>query len=382
MNYLQYIGSVNQNNNQLAQVSFLVSGADVTVSDMIEQNIIDSAYNRQKSFFIIDNTRNCRGMTINSRFRIVNMLDVGLGVEDNLFNVESLANVSFLRSLLSDFGFDGIRAMKVVSYIKFVKATEERLGNTNPLSVGVLEEYGSPLLVEMKLNQLLEAGTISEFNYRYLLGRYSELSAAAADFEQFLEMVSPFLGRHCLMNGSAVYLPVGQFYADQQLQNIMCKLLVSYVKGRPNQSCILILDDGNSGERDFLVNVLRSLSQLVEVHMISNDVFNFDDSDRNTIMQTFSVKIYTRHEDMSSCEKIEAACGQIDVVKRSSSVTVDRRFRANSAWDLLLGNDKTETQTLNAPTKEYRFRKEMINSLPLGNGIIDCGGNKVLFSFL
>ena len=381
MNYLQYIGAVNQSNNQLAQISFLVSGADVTVSDMIEQNIIDTAYNRHKTLFIIDNTSNCRGKTINSSYRMVNMLDGGLGVGDNLFDVDSLRNISYLRSLLSDFGFDGTRAMKVVSYIKFVKATEERLGNCGPVSVGVLEEYGSPILVEMKLNQLVEAGTISEFNYRYLLGRYSELSSAAADFEQFLEMISPFMGRQCLVNDSAVYLPVGQFYSDQQLQNIMCKLLVSFIKERADQSCILILDDGNSEERSFLVNVLRSVSQLMEVHMISNDVFNCNDADRNTIMQAFSVKIYTRHEDMSSCEKIEAACGQIDVVKRSSSVTVDRRFRANSAWDLLLGNDKTETHTLNAPTKEFRFRKEMINSLPLGSGIIDCGGNKALFSF-
>ena len=69
------------------------------------------------------------------------------------------------------------------------------------------------------------------------------------------------------------------------------------------------------------------------------------------------------------------------MVKRSSTVTIDKRLKANSAWDLLLGTNRTETSIANAPTKEYRFRKEIINSLYDGTGIIDYAGNKVLFSF-
>ena len=98
-------------------------------------------------------------------------------------------------------------------------------------------------------------------------------------------------------------------------------------------------------------------------------------------MNTFPVRIYTRHDNMASCGKIESHCGQIDVVKRSSTVTIDKRLKANSAWDLLLGTNRTETSIANAPTKEYRFRKEIINSLYDGTGIIDYAGNKVLFSF-
>lgn len=84
---------------------------------------------------------------------------------------------------------------------------------------------------------------------------------------------------------------------------------------------------------------------------------------------------------MSSCGKIESHCGQIDVVKHSSTVTIDRRYRANSAWNILMGTNRTETAIANAPIKEYRFRKEIINSLHEGTGIIDYAGNKVLFSF-
>ena len=84
---------------------------------------------------------------------------------------------------------------------------------------------------------------------------------------------------------------------------------------------------------------------------------------------------------MTSCGRSECLCGQIDVVKHSSTVTIDKRFRANSAWDMLLGTNRTETSIANAPTKEYRFRKEIINTMYDGTGIIDYAGNKVMFSF-
>ena len=76
-------------------------------------------------------------------------------------------------------------------------------------------------------------------------------------------------------------------------------------------------------------------------------------------MNKFPARIYTRHEDMGSCGKIEAHCGDVDVVKRSFTVTVDRRFRANSAWDMLFGTNKSETEIMNAPVRVPRYRKEV-----------------------
>ena len=115
--------------------------------------------------------------------------------------------------------------------------------------------------------------------------------------------------------------------------------------------------------------------------MISNDAFTLGEADRSILMNVFPVRIYTRHDNMTSCGRIESICGQFDVVKYSSTVTIDKRFRAHAAWDILLGTNRTETSIANAPTKEYCFRKEVINTMYDGTGIIDCAGNKVMFSF-
>ena len=382
MNYLQYIGSVHQTSTQFPQTRFLVSGIDGLVKQVVCQNIVVSTYNSGKTLFVVDNTQNVE--TLSNRlgyYNIVNILNGDVSLCDDLLDVKSLKGISRLRSLLSDLGFDGTRAMKVVTYLNFVKETEKRLGNAMPLTADILEQYGSTMLVEWKLKQLLASRRIEEATYEYLLGRYAEVSSAAADFEMFLVLFSPFLGYNRPTPTMAVHLPLGEFASDRPMQDMLCKLLVSYVKQNSYNSAILIIDDGNSENRSFIVDVIKNVPMASEVHMISNDVFSLSDADRGTVMNSFPVKIYTRHENMMSCARIEESCGQIDVVKRSSTVTVDKRFRANSAWDLLMGTNRTETEILNAPTKEYRYRKEMINSLAEGTGIIDCGGNKVLFTF-
>ena len=81
-----------------------------------------------------------------------------------------------------------------MTYLNFVKETQRRLGDSTALTIDILEQYGSMMLVEWKLRQLVETGSLSEENYRYLMGRYSEVSGAAADFETFFVLLSPFLG--------------------------------------------------------------------------------------------------------------------------------------------------------------------------------------------
>ncbi len=382
MNYLQYIGSICHATTQFPQVRFLVSGVDALVKQVVCKNIVISTYNNGKTLFVVDNTQG--GDAISERlgyYNIVNILSGDVSFCDDLLDVKSLKGISRLRSLLSVLGFDGTRAMKVVTYLNFVKETEARLGNSSHLTIGILEQYGGTMLVEWKLNQLVEERRINEPTYRYLLGRYAEVSEAAADFEMFLVLFSPFLGNNRPTSNMAVHLPLGEFSTDRPMQEILCKLLISYIKNNSYSSAVLIIDDGNSENRSFIVDVIRNLPVATEVHMVSNDVFSLCETDRGTVMNSFPVKIYTRHENMMSCARIEECCGQIDVVKRSSTVTVDKRFRSNSAWDLLMGTNRTETEVLNAPIKEYRYRKEIINSLMEGTGIIDCGGNKVLFKF-
>lgn len=382
VNYLQYIGSVQQGGAAFPGTRFLVSGADAKVRRIVGQNIVASAYDRGLTLFIVDNTQSSGAERAGfGRYRVVDALSGEVSLCNDLLRVNSLRSISRLRSLLADLGFDGTRAMKIVTYLNFVGETQRRLGDASPLTIDILEQYGSTMLVEWKLRQLVESGGLSEENYRYLMGRYSEVSGAAADFETFLVLLSPFLGDDRPAPDMAVHLPVGAFASDVPMQEMLSKLLISYVRQNTDRSAVLILDDGNGEDRGFILDILKSIPVHAEVHMLSGDAFTLGEADRGVLMNVFPVRIYTRHDNMMSCGRIESLCGQIDVVRHSSTVTVDRRFRSNSAWDMLLGTNRTETTIANAPTKEYRFRKEVIHTMYDGTGIIDYAGNKVMFSF-
>ena len=194
VNYLQYIGSVQQGGTTFPNVRFLVSGIDSKVRQIVGQNIVASAYERGKILFIVDNTQSNDAIETDfGRYQVINALNGEVSLCNDLLKANSLKSISRLRSLLSDLGFDGTRAMKIVAYLNFVKETQRRLGDSTVLTIDVLEQYGSMMLVEWKLKRLVETGSLSEENYRYLMGRYSEISGAAADFETFLVLLSPFL---------------------------------------------------------------------------------------------------------------------------------------------------------------------------------------------
>lgn len=382
VNYMQYISSVKQRGAMLPCIRFLVSGIDTRVHRIVGQNIVASAYERGMTLFIVDNTQNSSAMQAGfGCYRVVNVLNGDVSLCNDLLNVNSFKNISRLRSLLADIGFNDTQAMKIVTYLKFVKETQRRLGESTELTGDILEEYGSVMLVEWKLKKLVKSGRLSEDNYRYLMGRYSEVSDSAADFENFLVMLAPFMGETRPASNMAIHLPVGEFALDKPMQKMISKLLIFYIRQNSSGAAILILDDGNGEDRKFIIDILKNIPVSTEIHMLSHDAFTFDDADRSVLMNIFPVRIYSRHDNMASCSRIESLCGQIDVVKHSSTVTIDRRFKANSAWDMLWGTNRTETSIANAPTKEYRFRKEFINKMYDGTGIIDCAGNKVLFSF-
>lgn len=380
-NYLQYIGSFYHDQNAFPSVRFLVSGIDPEVRQIVGDNITASTFSRGLPLFIIDNTRGATNFSdVLGGYHVVDALNGDINLCKDLFTIGTLKGISHLRSFLSDFGFDSIRSMKVAEYLNFVKETERRLGNDSPLTVEILEQYGGTMLVEHKLNQLVESGVLTEDNRHYLLGRYAEVSSAAADFEMLFSLLAPFMGNTEPSRDMAVHLPIGEFVADEPMQHLLCKLLVCYIKGAPSESAVLILDDGN-GDQCCIVELLKDLPVSTEVHMISNDVFTFSDASLGIVMNKFPARIYTRHENMGSCMKIESHCGNIDVVKRSSTITVDRRFRANTAWDMLLGTNKSETEITNTPVRDPLFRKEYIQALPPRTGIVDFCGNKIPFSF-
>ena len=140
VNYLQYIGSVQQGGVTFPNVRFLVSGVDSRVRQIVGQNIVSSAYDRGKTLFVVDNTQSYNAMQTGfGRYQVVNALNGEVSLCNDLLNVNSLKSISRLRSLLSDLGFDGARAMKVVTYLNFIKETQRRLGDSTALTIDILE---------------------------------------------------------------------------------------------------------------------------------------------------------------------------------------------------------------------------------------------------
>jgi len=380
MNYLQYLSYYFPKRIDTC-INYLVSGVDPKVRKTVGHNIIDFAYTSGKTLFIVDNTQSGSEITNFGRFRVMNILDSNINLCQDLLETSNIEGISRLRSLLADLGFESTQAMKVVNYLSFVKETEHRLGNSGLLSVETLKEYSSTALVKWKLQKLIEIGRLSKDSYDYLLIRYSEVSAAAADFEMFLVMLSPFLSGTCKPScGTAVHLPVGDFVNDSSMQKILCKLMMSFVKKQPENCTVLIIDDGR-GDRNCLIDIMKTFPTNANAHLLTTDAFSLSEGDLNLIMNVFNVRVYSRHDNMASCGKIESLCGYIDIVKRSYTVTVDKRIRASNAFDMLLGTNRTESEMRNAPVRESRFRKEVINSLGEGSAIIDCGGTQVIFQF-
>lgn len=381
MNYLQYIHSVYQPTGAGTGIRYLVSGVDFRVRQVLGQYIVNSVYDSGKVLFVLDSTQSGSEFTNFGRFQVMNPLNGDVDLCHDLLEVSSLKEISRLRSLLMDLGFEGTKAMKVVSYLSFVKEIERRLGNNVPLRIETLEEYGGTALVKWKLLHLVENGKLSNESYEYLLSRYAEVSSAAADFEMFLVMLAPFLsGAYQPSAGTAVHLTVGEFAADRPMQQMLCKLMISFVKKQPSACSILIVDDGKS-DRSCIIDVLKTIPTATDVHLLTTDAFSLSEEDLSVLMGTFPVRIYSRHDTMSSCAKIEASCGSIDVVKRSYTTTIDKRIRASTAFDMLLGTNRTEAEICNAPVREARYRKEIINSLCPSAAIIDCGGTQALFQF-
>lgn len=381
MNYLQYINSVYSSAQSTVDMRYLVSGVDSRVRQIVGQYIVNSVYDAGKMLFIVDSTKDGREFGSFGRFRVLNPLNGDVNLCDDLLEVSSLREISRLRSLLSELGFDGTRAMKVISYLSFVKETERRFGNCGSLRIETLEEYSGTVLVEWKLRQLVERGMLTHENYEYLLARYAEVSGAAADFEQFLMMLAPFIDNGCQPgSGSAVHFAIGEFASDRPMQEVMSSLMLAFIRKQPKNCAVLIIDDGKS-DRCCILDILKNLPVSTDVHMFTADAFSLDDRDISVLMSTFPVRIYTRHDAMSFCLKIENCCGQVDVVKRAYHTAVDKRIRASTAFDLLLGTNRTDTEVINAPVREARYRKEMIHSLYTGTAIIDCGGTQTLFQF-
>lgn len=383
INYLSFIEFVNRSHPTVSSTfdtRFLVSGNDVTVKNVIGNHIISSCYNNGKTLYVLDNTKKPATVTLHyGLYHTVDIVNSDFGLCHDLLEVDSLPSISRLKTILTEIGFNELKALQVINYLHFVKNIEVRLGNKSVLGINTLTQYSGTLFVKQKLDKLLNDGLFSREEYEYLFGKYAEVSAAAADFDNMLCILSPFLGNN-VNEQAAIVIPFGEYRDDKSLVAIMSRLIISKIKEDAEKSALLIIDCG-VGDRSFLIDIVRNITDVTEVHIISDDAFSLNDSDIGVLMNSLSVHVFSAHSNMISCQKIEKQLGEIDVIKRSSSVTVDRRIRESSVWDILLDTNRTETSTNNAPTKEYRHKKEKIRSLSSGSAIVEFKGEQSLLTF-
>ena len=175
--------------------------------------------------------------------------------------------------------------------------------------------------------------------------------------------------------------PTGSLKADIQIRRTALQLVQFWLETRPDNRMTLILFDKGYGEREFLCEFLLSLPSSMRVHLFSEDAFTLCGNDTLAmLLERFPARVYGRHAAMASAEAVERVCGEIDVTQHAYNVTYDRHMASNRPWDLLLGRNKAETYAQTAPVRKPRYRKEMILSFPLGQGIVDYLGNCSLFS--
>ena len=127
-----------------------------------------------------------------------------------------------------------------------------------------------------------------------------------------------------------------------------------------------------------MAEMISCLPRSMELYYVTEDVFAAEESALRCLKGAFSAEIFSRHTSMESCQAIEKRFGTIPVRHSTYTVHYDRRWKANSPWDVFLGNNKSEDYGAAAPMEEPRYRKEDIMSFPAGTVLLKCGGDSMI----
>lgn len=386
MDYLTFIERLARRAPVPSGLQFLVSGSDPVVRNTVLADVARKCREESQALLVIDDTgdseiaellRAC-GYSVRQGF------SEPLGLW-NPFQISTLKGLSQLRQLLAVLGYDEKQKNKLIAYLSFLGHIES-LGQgerRTVLGADELGKYCSAMAVEERLQTLVERDVIDEENRMTLLAKYAECAAAAADFEDTLYLLLPLIRGNPLEPeaGQAVVFQTGALGEDETMRGLVALLLRFGLEERRTPGVSVVVLDKGRGRRESLFNFLKELSSCVSAHLFTEDVFTLaGHGDMAALLSRFSVRIYGRHPVMSSAEKVDRACGEIDIVKNSYNVAYDRRWSANRPWDVLLGRSKTESYTRSAPVREPRYRKEMIQSFPVGTGIVEFMGSSTLFA--
>lgn len=375
--------------NKIHDNSYLCSGEDPLIAKRVLDDIISSS---NGSVVVVDDSGAMKEETLQSLrvygYAIFNGFSKELCFE-NILDVNSVSGMSKIRTILSIAGFSEMQAQKVISYLSFIKHVEVLVGNQDDLSLEILSQYSGNMCVERRLNVLKCSGAVSSEQQMYLLSKYAEVCAAAADFEHVLLIMGTFITGNVLASDvlgnsrQVLYIPLYILGRDLNRKRLVMELLTVVLSERI-QSCrnIMVFDNGRE-QSDYLSGFVQELQYTGKnIHLFSQDIFLSAQRFRQVILKNADIRIFSKHKNMASCAELEKLLGEMDVVKQSYSVDYPRQWRANSAFDILLGNNKTEHYTWNAPVREPKYRKEEINSFPRGVGIVELGGNSSIFSLM
>lgn len=390
MNYLTFIDRIMQYNPVPVPVRFLVSGNDAVIRNAVLNNVYRKARASGRRLVIIDDIGLAGAFNLNDITSIGYHVKDGMSGESFLYNpfcISTVTDISKMRQLLTALEYDEIRKMKFIAYLGFIKTVEElEKGNVNMvLTLETLNTYSTNMNVEKKLQNLLLRHVIDDGQHMQLLTKYLEICEAAADFENMLFILSPFINGDNMntntRNSQAIVYHMDQLGTDTVMRTVITQLLSFHLETvNGGDTTVIILDKGY-GNRKYMLDFLATLPKEVDIHIFSEDIFTLcDTTNLAMIFNCFTARIFSRHLAMDSCQEIERFCGEIDVVKSSYTETRDRRWKANRPWDILMGNNKTEAYTQNVPIREPRYRKEIIAGFRLGSGIIEYMGNTSLFS--
>lgn len=364
----------------------MVSGSDPLIHERVFTDICDSAYSNGKNIVILEDNPNINLQIVSdSGFRVLQGFSEGFSLSD-ILDFHTLKGLGRFRGLLGALGYSEQEKQRLIAYLNFIQYVEQlSSGNQNiRWDIDILNSYSTVMLVEMKLQKLVSSGIINGDQQRYLLSRYTEVCSAGADFENTFYLLLPFFSgseksfykeRH-----TAYLFSMKEFSRDQVMKQIVAQTVMDALEDLVFKNAELVITDEGTGKNRYLLELIENFSRNSRVHLLTEDVFSMGDSHTaRKLFNQFHARVYGRHISMASCEAVSSALGQEQILKQSYSVTYDRRWRANTPWDILFGKSKTEVYG-NNPAWEAKYTKEYINMLPAGEGIIEYMGNSSVFN--
>ena len=164
---------------------------------------------------------------------------------------------------------------------------------------------------------------------------------------------------------------------DIVMKKILLKLIAWEIADSEDNCSVVLLEQANKNENLFL-ELINEIPTQKNLYYFSDDIFHSKNNEIEYLQTKFPMKIYCRHEDESSCEKLEKRLGNVDVVKKQYTIDRDRRTKMNMPWDILFDRNKVEHYTTNAPVSEAKYKKEYIATLPELYAIVEYRGENTV----